>query len=310
MAFHATTAANNQARDYAHIVVEPLAGSLGAIVGGVDLATLSEGQMAEIRTASDDHLVVFFRDQRLDPAQLEQFTRRWGEYGHDPFVTAMKDHPHVVRLVKEADEKQPVVFGGAWHSDWSFQACPPAYTILYGVDTPAWGGDTLWCNMYLATEHASETLRSMLGGVDAVHSPEMGYGPQARHNELIENMDIAYGDEGVDTQSHPLLCRHPRTGREVFAVNPVYTRTIAGMRPEESEAILAQIYETATAPAHLCRFRWQSGSVAVWDNRCTMHLPLADYHGLRREMWRTTVAGEQPVAARPRLRSDHGIEST
>lgn len=300
MAFRATSAANNRAAEYAHIDVVPLAGSMGAEISGLagplDVRGIDDEVMAEIRRASDDHLVVFFRDQDLTPGDLEDFTRRWGDFGDDPYIHGMDDHPAVVRLCKEADEKVPVVFGGAWHSDWSFQAAPPAYTLLYGVDVPPYGGDTLWTNMYLATDYASETMKSVLRSLEGVHSPSMGYGPDATHNELIENMDIDYGESGTTTQRHPMIRRHPRTGREVIYVNPVYTVGIHGMRGEEAEAILGQIYEVAADPVHLCRFRWQQGSIAVWDNRCTMHLPLADYHGLRREMWRTTVAGEAPIA--------------
>jgi alpha-ketoglutarate-dependent taurine dioxygenase len=301
MAFHTTSAANNRAGDYSHISVRPMAGSMGAEISGIggalDVRSLDDDEMAEIRRANDDHLVVFFRDQELTPAELETFTARWGEFGDDPYLKGMDEHPHVVRVRKEADEKVPLVFGGAWHSDWSFQTTPPAYTILFGVDVPDHGGDTLWANMYLATEYASETFRSLLRSLDAVHSPAMGYGPGATHNELIENMDIEYGERGTETHRHPMIRRHPRTGRETLFVNPVYTVGINGMREEEAQAILGQIHEVATNPVHLCRFRWEPGSMAVWDNRCTMHLPLGDYHGARREMWRTTVKGEVPVRA-------------
>lgn len=297
MTFHATTAANNAAGSYERIEVAPVAGSLGAEIGGVDLRTLDDEAMEEIRRASDDHLVVFFRDQDLTVDELESFTQRWGDFGDDPFVAGLPEHPHVVRLVKEADEAVPVVFGGAWHSDWSFQATPPGYTLLYARDVPAWGGDTLWANMYLATEWLSDTMLGVLAGLQAVHSPDFGYGPGARHNDLIENMDIAYGEAGATVHHHPLVRVHPRTGRPVVYVNPVYTTGIVGLRPEESAPILDTIHEVATAPVHLCRFRWTPGALAVWDNRVTMHLPLSDYHGARREMWRTTVRGEAPVPA-------------
>lgn len=301
MAFHTTTASNNRAGAYDHIVVRPLAGSMGAEVSGaagaLDVRSLPDEAMDEIRRASDDHLVVFFRDQELTPTDLEEFTSRWGEFGDDPYLQGMEDHPHVVRVLKEADEKVPLVFGSAWHSDWSFQATPPAYTILYGVEVPDHGGDTMWANMYLATEYASDTMRTILRSLQAVHSPAMGYGPAATHNELIEHMDIRYGDDGTSMHLHPMIRRHPRTGRDAIFVNPVYTVGIDGLREEEADAILGQIHEVATNPVHLCRFRWAPGSMAVWDNRCTMHLPLADYHGARREMWRTTVRGEVPVPA-------------
>lgn len=297
MTFYTTTAANNAAADYKHIDVAPLAGSLGAEIGGVELTSLSDEALLEIRRASDDHLVVFFRDQDLTVGDFEVFTRRWGEFGDDPFITGMAGHRNVVRLLKEPSETTGVIFGGDWHSDWSFQRTPPAYTLLYAIDVPDHGGDTLWANMYLATEWLSGTWRSVLRGLDAVHEAGRGYGPAARHNELIENMDIIWGEAGTASRLHPVLRRHPRTGREVLYVNPVYTTGLAGLRDEESAPILGQLHAVATNPVHLCRFRWRAGSLAVWDNRCTMHLPLSDYHGARREMWRTTVQGEEPVRA-------------
>ena len=307
-AFHAVAAANNAARSYEHVEVTPLAGSLGAEIGGVNLRALvraldgsrsggsaDAAAMAEIRRASDDHLVVFFRDQNLTAREFEAFARCWGEPGEDPFLTGMDGHPAVVRLLKEADEALPVVFGGAWHSDWSFLANPPAYTMLHALAVPDHGGDTMWANMYLVTEWLSERWLGVLRGLDAVHSARAAYGPGARHNEFIENMEISYGDEGDVSSVHPVVRVHPRTGREAVYANPVYTTGLAGLRPEESAPVLKQIWEAAVDPVHTCRFRWRPGSLAVWDNRCTMHLPLSDYHGARREMWRTTVRGEAPV---------------
>lgn len=296
----ATTAANNAASAHRHIEVRPLTGALGAEVfapggGRLDVTSLTDEQWAEVRQASVDHLVVFFRDQALDLDAFTGFAERWGPFGDDPFVAGLDSHPHVVKVLKEADERVPLVFGGAWHSDWSFQQEPPAFTILYGHDVPDHGGDTLWSNLYLAADHLSAGLRSTLAGLRAVHSPQKAYGAQATHNELVENMRILYGEDAHQRRAQPILRRHPDSGRTALFVNWGYTETIEGWRPDESAALLAHLYEVSQHPAYTCRFRWAPGSIAVWDNRCTLHNPIADYAGQRREMWRITVRGEEPI---------------
>ena len=296
----ATTAANNAAAHYEHISVRPLTGALGAELAGpgggpLDVTALSDEQWAEVRRASVDHLVVFFRDQRADLDSFTAFAERWGPFGDDPFVAGLDSHPHVVRVLKEADEKVPLVFGGAWHSDWSFQEEPPAFTILYGHDVPDHGGDTLWSNQYLAADHLSPGLRATLAGLRAVHSPQKAYGAQATHNELVEHMAILYGEDAHQRRAQPILRRHPDSGRTALFVNWGYTETIEGWRPDESAALLAHLYDISQHPAYTCRFRWTPGSIAVWDNRCTLHNPIADYAGLRREMWRITIRGEAPI---------------
>lgn len=302
MRFHAVDHAVNAVDPSIALDLRPLAGALGAELVGVDLAALAErpdpAVVADLTRALDRHLVLVVRDQDLDPARLLAVTRLLGEPGEGPFVRSLPDHPGVVRVVKEADEAVPVVFGGAWHSDWSFLERPPAYTCLYAVDVPDHGGDTCFANLYLATEWLSEGLRSVLGGLEGVHSPRVGYGPDAGHNALLENMDISWGEDGLVERRHPLLRRHPGTGREVLFVNPVYTVGIEGWRQEEARALLDLITEVVTAEVHRVRVRWHPGTLVVWDDRCTWHLPLNDYHGARREMLRTTVAGEVPVPAR------------
>ncbi|MEB3734771.1 TauD/TfdA family dioxygenase [Halopseudomonas pachastrellae] len=166
---------------------------------------------------------------------------------------------------------------------------------MYGHDVPESGGDTLFNNMYLACEWLSPTLRALLRQLDGIHSPEFGYGPNARHNDGIENMNIHYGEAvDDDVRTHPLITRHPETGREVLFANPAYTLGIAGMKPEESRPLLDYLFSVASAPAFTCRMRWTPGTLAIWDNRCVWHQPISDYFGKRREMFRTTVVGEQP----------------
>lgn len=293
--FFASDPKKNAAGEYRRLDVRPYAGSLGAEVHGVDLRKVDEETFAEIRRASADHLVLFFRGQSLEPGDLEAFSGRLGPFGDDPFAKGMEDHPNVVRVLKEADERHPFVFGAVWHSDWSFQECPPAYTLLYAHELPPYGGDTLYANMYLAYEALSEALQGVMRGLQAWHSPEMGYGPDAHHNKLLENMTIPYGDAAKVIREHPVVRKHPDTGRRALFVNPAYTVGFKDMKPEESRAILDYLYEVAMHPAHTCRFRWTTGDLAMWDNRCTWHNPVPDYHGFRREMYRTTVHGEKPL---------------
>ena len=291
--FVATTSKNNAAREYQHIDVRPYAGALGAEILGIDLRKVDDASFAEIKQASLDHLVIFFRDQELSVGDYEEFTQRFGAFGDDPYLEH-EPGQQVVRLVKEADEATPFVFGAAWHSDWSFLERPPAYTLLYGTDIPPYGGDTLYANLYLVYEWLSDEMKRICESLVGIHSAERGYGPDAKHNALVEHMNIRTGVDALKTQEHPLVRTHPETGRKAIFANPVYTVGLKGLKPQESEPILSTLYALADHPVFTCRFRWEPRSLAIWDNRCTWHLPLADYHGLRREALRTTVAGTVP----------------
>jgi alpha-ketoglutarate-dependent taurine dioxygenase len=289
------TAATNEARHYQHINVLPLTGALGAEVLGIDIRQLSNAQLEEIKQAMADHLVLFFRDQQLSIEDQEKFTRALGDFGKDPYVKGIEGHPHVLRLVKEADEKTPYVFGGAWHSDWSFQETPPAYTILYGKDIPAFGGDTLFVNLYQAYNNLSAPMKTFCEGLNAVHSAQRGYGPAMKSlHQLYEHMEVVASEDAMNTQLHPMVRTHPITENKSLYISETYTVGIAGMHQDEADCLLNFLNRQAVDPINTCRFRWQPGSVAMWDNRCTLHLPLGDYLGSRREMMRATVAGEKP----------------
>ncbi|TVS17914.1 MAG: TauD/TfdA family dioxygenase [Gammaproteobacteria bacterium] len=294
MEFVSTTAASNAPRSYSRIRVRPLTGAIGAEIFHVDLRRLDDLAFAELRQAATDHLVLFFRDQQLDLDEYQAFAARWGSFGSDPFVATMDDHPHVIRVLKEADEKHPLVFGGAWHSDWTFLPTPPSWTLLYARDVPDYGGDTLFANTYLAWEWFSDTFRALLEPLVAVHSPQRAYGADARHNDLLENMKILYGEKAHLSGRHPLVRTHPESGRRALFVNPGYTTGIEGMRPDEAQSLLSYLFQVMTHPAFQCRFRWEPGSIAMWDNRCTLHNPVSDYLGKRRELYRITIAGEAP----------------
>lgn len=290
-----TLPSNNPAASYQHFRATPATGALGADVEGVDLRALNAEGYAELRQALLTHKVLFIHGQSLNITDLEQVTLQFGEFGREPYVTCMEEHPHVVHVVKEADEKAPFVFGGAWHTDWTFQERPPAFTLLYGHDIPPYGGDTCFANLALAYEWLSPGMQALLENLDAEHSPERAYGVGANHNALLENMQILYGkDASCEVRSHPLVTRHPETGKRVLFINPAYTSGIKGLRAPEAQPLLDYLFNLAVSQAFTCRMRWRQGTLAIWDNRSTWHMPVADYHGMRREMFRTTVVGETP----------------
>lgn len=297
MLIRAATAKTNAPRRYGHIKVEPIAGTMGAEISGVDAERLSDAAFEEIETALADHLAVFVLGQQdLNLDALERFAARFGAFGDDPFIEGMPDRPHVLHVRKEATEMLPVVFGGLWHSDWSFLETPPAYTILHAKEIPPYGGDTLYANGYLAYETLSEEFRRILDGLTALHSAERGYGAgMKRIQSFIENMTIRTGGEAsTRIEEHPLVRTHPVTGRRALYVNPVYTVGIKGLDEEESKPILDFLFRHMVHENFTARFRWKPGAIAIWDNRCCLHLPISDYLGFRREMFRMTIAGERP----------------
>jgi taurine dioxygenase len=285
--------------NHSSIRICPIAGSLGAEIEGVDLgASLSEETVAEISAALDEHLAIFFRDQDIDLEQQVAFTRRFGPACPTPFVETMADHPEVIEIIKEADEKSRFVFGGGWHSDFSFLQEPPYITCLRAKEVPAFGGDTVYANMILAYESLPGALKNAIKGRNGLHSGERAYSPkmQALQN-LLENMTVINDAEAEVVTSHPLVRVHPATGRAGLFISPVYTVGIEGMPDDEAQALLQELNRHALAEPNTCRFRWRNASVAVWDNRFTQHYALNDYPGKRRHMFRTTAGGPVPASA-------------
>ena len=279
------------------IDVEPLAGAIGAELHGVDMGgDASPEQIAEIRSALLAHRVIFFRDQHLTPADQVAFGKRFGAPYQIPFVAGMAEEPDVIEIVKEATETKVANFGGRWHTDMSFEEAPPMGSILYGVDIPRTGGDTIFCNMEAAYEGLSAGMRRLLDGMTAMHSAKRSYGSQGRFATLdVKSMRIEANEEGDAETAHPVVRTHPETGRKGLFVNPVYTIRFADMTEEESQPLLDFLNDHCHRPEYTCRFRWRPGSVAFWDNRCTQHLALNDYDGARRQMRRVTLKGERPV---------------
>lgn len=282
---------------YRHIEVKANETGFGAEIKGLDLsAPLAPQTLEEVKSAWAEHGVVFFPDQPLGLDALERFTEEIGPFGHDPFIKPMADHPHVLELRREPDEKA-TNFGAGWHSDWSFQETPPAATLLHSKVVPPKGGDTLYADCARAYEALSPAMKELLAPLNAVHSAILPYSKKGIFAQEKEKrtMQIITSDEAEKTQAHPLVRTHPVTGRKALYVSPVYTVGIEGMSNEESQWLLGGLYQHMTKPEFIYRHKWRENMLVMWDNRSTLHFAEGGYDGYLRVMHRTTVAGEKPV---------------
>lgn len=265
--------------------VRPLPGALGAEIFGVDLsAPLDDGTIAAIRSALLDHLLVVFRDQHLTVERHAAFARRFGPLHRFAYTAAqaLPGHPDVLRVVKEKEDRK--VFGELWHADVTFLEKPVLGSMLHAIETPQEGGDTLFANMYLAYEALSDGMKALLERLTAVHESEV------RAENAGEAGNGRAGGFVTMKAEHPVIRLHPETRRKSLFVNRTYTTRFSDMTAEESRPLLEFLFRHAIQPELITRLRWAPGTVTFWDNRCTQHRPLNDYHGQRREMHRVTIA--------------------
>jgi len=281
---------SNEARTYRHIEVVPVSGALGAEVRGVNVAAaLDATVIAEIRQALLDHLVIFFRDQKLAPHEQLAFAGRFGTPMEYPQLKGLPECPLITPVLKLADEK--VNFGGVWHTDTTYLAEPPMASMLYAVELPPYGGDTIFANQYLAYETLSDGLRRTLDGLVAVNTSTKADASKTREDRLR----AAGVEMKVLVSEHPAVRTHPETGRKALYVNHGHTANFRGWSEEESRPLLDYLCDHAVRPEFTCRFRWQPNSIAFWDNLCVQHNAINDYRGQRRIMHRVTIEGERPV---------------
>ena len=270
--------------------IEPVNGGCGAEVRGVDLNNLTDAEVEGVADAQAEHGVVFFRDQQLTPDGQLAAARRFGPINVNRFFTPLPEQPQVAMVLKEPQHENNI--GGGWHTDHSYDQIPALGSMLYALEVPSQGGDTLFANMYGACAALSPGLRRTLEGLRAVHSSRHIFGPRGYHTL---RGDDRYGNAEQATQDavHPIIIRHPRSGRAALYVNPGFTLRIDGWTDLESRPLLEHLYRVAARPENTCRFRWQPGSVAFWDNRATWHYALNDYPQERRLMHRVTVDGSE-----------------
>lgn len=276
--------------------IRRVAGALGAEIAGVDLSQdLSDETIAAIRRAFVEHQVIFFRGQTLSPARQVAFGRRFGPLNIHPYVAGMADYPEVMEIIKEPTDR--INFGGGWHSDMSFLAQPSIGSILYAVEVPVYGGDTLFASQAAAYEALSPGMKATLEGLNAVHSAGREYSSQGHSAQKRKTMKVVEAEGAVGEFVHPVVKVHPETGRKALYVNPAFTMRFDGWSKRESKPLLDFLFEHSRYEGFTCRFSWTPGAVAMWDNRSVWHFALNDYPGQRRHMRRVTV-DETPVAAR------------
>jgi taurine dioxygenase len=289
--------------------IRPLAGALGAQVLGVDLSRdLDDGTSAIIRRAFVEHLVLYFPAGRpLDAGRLMALMRHFGELDDQPFAGSFRlpnvdGSPFVFGFVKEASDRK-INLGGFWHADVTCRRHPHRAALLYCKQAPRTGGDTLFANQYLALEALSPGMRSMLSGLNAVHSSSMDYGRESARFAAVGRNHVprpedarfstdtydANANPGIEESVHPVVRIHPDTGRRYLFLNRAFTVRFEGMTQAESEPLLEFLWAHAARPEFTCAVRWQTDAVALWDNRCTQHYAVNDYFGERREMHRVAV---------------------
>ena len=255
--------------DSDNITVERLAGTCGAIVRGIDLSTpQSPADIERLKTLLDEHLVIALPEQDIDLDRQEQLT----------------------------DELN---FANNWHTDLSYLPAPPAYTILHARQVPDAGGDTMWANQYMAYETLPDKVKEQINGLRTTHSAGLAYGTGGYLEAVAgkSSMGIEPSKDAYETRSHPLVIRHPRTGRPALFVNSSYTTEIDGMDADQGRELLGRLMMHATNPNFTCRLRWEPNMLTIWDNATTQHLAVNDYPGNRREMFRTSVIGTEPQPA-------------
>jgi taurine dioxygenase len=262
--------------------------AVGAEVVGVDVKTLDESTFAQLRRAFDEHGVLFFRDQNLSPNDHIAFAQRWGTININRFFKPVDGYPQIAQVLKEPEQTKNI--GGGWHTDHSYDVAPAMCSILYALEIPEYGGDTLFAGMGAAYDALSDGFKRMLESLHAVHSSSHVFGKEALY---LRDMGGRIGNSQAVTPDvrHPVIIRHPNTGRRLLYVNPGFTRAIDGWAQDESDQLLQFLYRHAMKPEFQARLKWQKGTLAMWDNRSTWHYALNDYHGQRRSMHRITVEG-------------------
>ena len=289
-----TTLSPHQAIEITPFELSPL----GAEVTGLDLSQpLADEDFKRIHRAHLDHHVVVFRDQRITPEQHINFSRRFGPLQiHVLHQFQLAGHPEILIVSNVMENGKPIGLGDAghfWHSDLSYKETPSLGSLLHAQELPAEGGDTLFASMHLAWDTLPQALRDAVEGRSAEHTYLAKYAELQKRSPWRPNLSAEQIAQ-VKPVVHPIVRTHPETGRKALYVNVGHTVGFKGMTVEESAPILNYLFQHQIRPEFTCRFQWQVGSIALWDNRCALHNPINDYHGYRRVMHRVTLAGDRP----------------
>lgn len=271
------------------IEVVPVSGGVGVEVHNVDIKSgIDAGTFDELRAAFVEHGLIFLRDQDITPDEHIAFAERWGEININRFFPRLDGYDQIATVTKEPDQTTNI--GGGWHTDHSYDHVPAMGSILIARETPPVGGDTLFACMYTAYDTLSDGLKQTLEDMKAVHSSRHIFGEQSSYRDTMKDR-FSNPEDATQDAVHPVVITHPESGRKALYVNPGFTLHFDGWTAAESKPLLDYLYAHAAQLEHTTRFQWAPGSIAFWDNRCTWHYALNDYHGTRREMHRITIEG-------------------
>ena len=280
---------NSANQNYFHINVKPVSGALGAEITGVDISLPLDAEVVEeIRNAFLSHLVIFFQNQVITPQKQLNFAEQFGIPMEYPQLKGLPECPLVTEVIKLEHEK--LNFGGVWHSDTAYLKQPPMASMLYAIEIPPYGGDTIFSNQYMAYENLSDGFKKTLSELIAVNSsskPEVSMTREDRMSEAGMELNV------LDAL-HPAVRTHPETGRKSLYVNKAHTTHFEDWTEQESKSLLEFLFHHQIRTEFTCRFSWEKNSLAFWDNRCVQHNPVNDYQGFRRIMHRVTIAGDKP----------------
>ena len=280
---------NSANQNYFHINVKPVSGALGAEITGVDISLPLDAEVVEeIRNAFLSHLVIFFQNQVITPQQQLNFAEQFGIPMEYPQLKGLPECPLVTEVIKLEHEK--LNFGGVWHSDTAYLQQPPMASMLYAVEIPPYGGDTIFSNQYMAYENLSDGIKKTLSDLIAVNSSSKPEVSKTREDRMSEaGMEL-----NVLSALQPAVRTHPETGRKALYVNKAHTTHFEDWTKQESKSLLEFLFNHQVRTEFTCRFSWEKNSLAFWDNRCVQHNPVNYYQGFRRIMHRVTIAGDKP----------------
>lgn len=262
--------------------------AVGAIVEDVDVTKLSDQEFSDIRRAFLDHGTLFFRDQKLTPDDHIAFARRWGAIDLNRFFKRREGYPEIAEVLKEADQQLNI--GGGWHTDHSYDDAPAMGSILYALEIPPSGGDTLFAGMAAAYDALDDAMKERIGNLKARHGNAHVFGEESPYRKAIGDR-YTNADQAGQTAVHPVVLAHPETGEKGLYVNPGFTLEIVDMEPAEGQALLQKLYAHIMQDRFHYRHRWREGDLAMWDNRSTWHYAMNDYQGHRRYLNRITIEG-------------------
>ena len=275
----------------ANLEILPMTPSIGAEIQGLDLAQpVDAATVGHLRAALLDWKVLFFRDQDITTEQHLAFARNFGDLEVHPFAPHKPDYPEVLAITHNRDSRGKE---NTWHSDVTWREEPSLGSILRAVEVPPVGGDTLFADMYAAYSGLTDDVKAQIEGRVAVH--DFAHFRRGMRKAGKSEAEIEAFNQLYPMVEHPVVRTHPETGRKAIYVNAAFTQHIVGLEKDASDALLKHLYAQAAIPEYQCRFRWEAGSIAFWDNRASQHYAASDYWPAVRRMERVTVIGDRPA---------------